>query len=310
MKFIYTIIIVLAFVFGGNPVFAQQIPVPTDTLPPFPKLYNAGFDVIITYEGAIIYGLVKEVGLTIVKYQRTDIPDGPIYTIPRSEVYAISYRNQVKEYLNSPVVPGVPNANTNPLTNNYNNYNNGYSRHPFLLTHGNVRIGLGFIRGYTKVDNANQYSTSGTFPPVIIAYDGLFTNVVRLGLQVAFGSHKFSQQQFDTYDSLQNNTSLKENIFSIMAYGKYSSPNAYANLRPYVIGGLGINSSNIHSSNEVHFLSDANQSLLVTSGNRSVGLGILARIGTDYYFNPKLGAFLDIGTGVALLQLGLVINVQ
>ena len=97
-----------------------------------------------------------------------------------------------------------------------------------------------------------------------------------------------------------------------MVYGKYSTPNSYANLRPYVIGGLGINSSNTHSSDEVRFVNDSStsQSLLVTSGSRSVGLGILARIGADYYFNPKLGAYADIGTGVALLQIGLVINVQ
>ena len=43
---------------------------------------------------------VKEVDDFIVKYKRTDIPDGPIYTIARREIYAISYRNQVKEFFN------------------------------------------------------------------------------------------------------------------------------------------------------------------------------------------------------------------
>jgi hypothetical protein len=36
----------------------------------------------------------------LVKYKRTDIPDGPLYQLLRSEVYAISYRNQLKEILN------------------------------------------------------------------------------------------------------------------------------------------------------------------------------------------------------------------
>jgi hypothetical protein len=35
----------------------------------------------------------------LVKYKRTDIPDGPLYQLLRSEVY-ISYRNQLKEILN------------------------------------------------------------------------------------------------------------------------------------------------------------------------------------------------------------------
>ena len=326
MKSFYVSLIILICVISfGTREYAQQTPPqPTDTLPPLPKTYNAGFDVIITYEGKIIYGLVKEVGPLLIKYQRTDIPDGPVYTIPKSEVYAISYRNQVKEYMNVPdgeVIPGSPNPNPNrnpnrnpnPNINGYNNnpyynglnnpYNNGYYKRPFVLTQGNVRIGVGFFRGYTKVDNANQYSSSVNFPPIVIAYDGLFRNQVRLGVQVGFGSHKFSKQDYNNYDSVQNNVSLKENIFSLMVYGKYSSTTSYANFRPYVIGGIGINSSNVHNETQVRFLNNASQTLLVTSGSRSVGLGILARIGTDYYLNQKLGVFADIGTGVALLQL-------
>ena len=60
---------------------------------------NAGFDVIVKVNGDIVYGLVKEVGPEYIRYQRTDIPDGPVYIIPRNEVYVISYRNQVKDYI-------------------------------------------------------------------------------------------------------------------------------------------------------------------------------------------------------------------
>ncbi len=42
-----------------------------------------------------------------ISYQRTDIPDGPIYTIPRNEVYVISYRNQVKDYINGRTVAPI-----------------------------------------------------------------------------------------------------------------------------------------------------------------------------------------------------------
>src|SRR5919206_611965 len=80
---------------------SRTLPSP-DSSKKSPVTYNAGFDVIIKKNGDIVYGLVKEVGLELIKYQRTDIPDGPIYTMPRSEVYAISYRNQVKDIL-SPV---------------------------------------------------------------------------------------------------------------------------------------------------------------------------------------------------------------
>ena len=64
-----------------------------------PMQLNAGFDVIVKLNGELVYGLVKEVGPYYISYQRTDIPDGPIYTIPINEVYVISYRNQVKDYI-------------------------------------------------------------------------------------------------------------------------------------------------------------------------------------------------------------------
>jgi hypothetical protein len=66
---------------------------------------SAQFDVIIKNNGDIIYGKVTEV--TLVKYKRTDIPDGPLYQLLRSEVYAISYRNQLKEILNIGFIPPV-----------------------------------------------------------------------------------------------------------------------------------------------------------------------------------------------------------
>ena len=83
--------------------------------PPQPVQYNAGFDVIIKTNGEIVYGLVKEVGRYLISYQRTDIPDGPIYTMLRTDVYAISYRNQVKEYFNPPSDNGYPLINESGL---------------------------------------------------------------------------------------------------------------------------------------------------------------------------------------------------
>lgn len=287
---------------------AAPVPsMPPAAMPPGTILYNAGFDVIITYDGNIIYGLVKEVGEFLIKYQRTDIPDGPIYTIPRNLVYAISYRNQVKELIN----PGPANPDQrgrNGISRNNNPYNRSYRR--LTLSDANVRIGLGFIRGYTKVDNADDLSSSATFPVVNIAYDMRYQNLVRLGLQLSFGSHKFSRQEFSSYDSTQTNSSIKENIFSIALYGKYTVTTSVARLRPYVLVGLAINTSHTHTEDEIKFYNNSDQSLLVSSGGRSVGLGLLARAGTDYFFNSKIGAFADVGSGTSLLQVGAVINIQ
>lgn len=279
-----------------------------DTVVKYKIIYNADFDVIIRRNGDIIYGLVKEVGLELIKYQRTDIPNGPIYTIPKFEVYAISYRNQVRDIINPVTDPALIRqpgygAYQTPDGRYYN------PRSSFLSRNGSVALGVGFIRGFTKVKNAGNYSSSGS-PVVNIAYDALYRGPVRLGAQLAFGSHKFSGQEYNTYDSTQSAVSIKENFFSLHAYARYSLLSRTSAFQPYALLGLGLNIANIRTDQEVNFLNRADKVLLVSSGARAVGVGILARIGTDYYLNDKFRVFGDVGAGPYILNIGVAAQVN
>jgi hypothetical protein len=281
-----------------------QTPTPQDTTRPTVPLYNAGFDVIIKKNGDIVYGLVLEVGLQLIKYQRTDIPNGPVYTMPRYEVYAISYRNQVKEILDDEAVVVPP-----PGYGRY--YDRPYDlRRPAFLKEGAVRLGLGFIRTYTRVSNAGDYSSSPTFPVVSIAYDANYRNQFRPGVQIAFGSRKFSGQEYSTYDSTQSVIDIKENIFTLHLYARYHFSKGTSAFQPYVLGGLGITTSNIHTDYNISFINNPGKVVQVKSGSRAVGLGVLARIGTDYYFNSRLAAFGDIGLGPSLLNFGVSAHID
>jgi len=158
---------------------AKAIPPP----PPSTQL-NAGFDVIIKNNGDIVYGLVKEVSPYYISYKRTDIPDGPVYTIPRAEVYAISYRNQMKEYMNP---TGVDSSAA--ILNNNKNYPYPYIDYKKnnLFKHGALRLGVGFLRSFSNVENVKDYSSSSSVPAITIAYETYFINQVYLGVQIGFG---------------------------------------------------------------------------------------------------------------------------
>ncbi|MBE7169121.1 MAG: outer membrane beta-barrel protein [Williamsia sp.] len=280
-----------------------------DTVVKYKIVYSADFDVIIKRNGDIIYGLVKEVGLELIKYQRTDIPNGPIYTIPRFEVYAISYRNQVRDILAPVVDPALIRP---PGYIDYNTPGGRYydRRGSFLSRNGSAQLGLGFIRGFSKVKNANDYSSSASFPVVTIAYDALYKGPVRLGMQLAFGSHKFSGQGYNDYDSTQSTVSIKENVFTIHVYAKYILLNTSSAFQPYALLGLGLNTANIRTNQEVNFVNRADKVLLINSGARAVGLGILARIGTEYNLNNRLRVFGDVGAGPAIINLGIAAGVK
>lgn len=275
--------------------------------PPPVNPVNAGFDVIIKYNGDIVYGLVKEVTPDYISYKRTDIPDGPLYTIFRSEVYAISYRNQVKEYMDAyngalPSDIGPDNRLSPYRKINYKNLD--------FLKDGTARIGLGFIRSFSKVDNVKNYSSSGSFPVISFAYDAQYRSNVHVGAMLGFGSHKFSDDKFSSYDSTNNNISLKENIFALYVYARYEILNNSSRLQPYVMAGLGITSSHVLSENKINFTNNNSQTLLVKSGARATGLGITARIGSVYYINNQLQAFLDAGVGLSVINIGLAFKVK
>jgi hypothetical protein len=173
-----------------------------------------------------------------------------------------------------------------------------------------VRFGLGFFRGFTRVKDADQYASSATLPTVHIAYETLLRSGLRVGAQTAFGRNRFSRQEFDTYDSLQFNKTLNENIFTLHVYGRYTIGDVMARLQPYVMGGVGLHSSFVRSTQQIQFVEQGASVLEVRSGSRSLGLGLLVRGGAEYYLNPQLRAFGDVGTGPALLQLGIALYLQ
>jgi hypothetical protein len=72
-------------------------------------------DLILRRNGDEISAKVQEVGITEIKYKKFDNPNGPIYTILKSDVFLIKYENGTKD-----VFPAENNEqqNKNQQTNN------------------------------------------------------------------------------------------------------------------------------------------------------------------------------------------------
>lgn len=274
--------------------------------PPQPIQYNAGFDVIIKYNGDLIYGLVKEVGPYYVLYKRTDIPDGPVYSIPKNEVYVISYRNQVKDYMNY-------NETSQYIDPDHQNLQSGRHisyKNDNLFKSGSVHFSLGFIKSFSKVENSKDYSSSGSFPVISFGYETVFNDNLNLGLELGFGSRNFSRDEFSSYDSTQNSISLKENIFALYVYGRYYLLNNSSRIQPYIKAGLGITSSHIRSETKINFTNDNSETIVVTSGARTVGLGVMAKVGAAYFISNQLQVNLDAGFGLSVINAGISFNIQ
>lgn len=257
----------------------------------------AKFDVIIKTNGEIIYGLVKEVSATEIKYQRTDIPDGPIYSILKKDVYAISYRNQLKEIIN-PVDstifkphPTQPQLSVHPAK-------------PILdFEHGELSIQSGFIRGFSKLSHPNQYQSSLGFPSIILGYDISFKKPWRLGLNLGYAQQNFTKDEFNTYDSTQINSHVKEKKMLANLYLKRRFGTGA--IQPFILGGVGLNSSLIQSTSEVSLSYQSARKVLVTSTGRSTGLALQIRGGLSYLVSSTSDLQLSMGSGLNIVQLGI-----
>jgi outer membrane protein W len=306
--------ILFAALLTSNVIYSQDPPPKQPMLPSQPA---ASFDVIIKKNGDIIYGLVKEVNEEYIKYQRTDIPNGPIYSVLKKDVYAISYRNQMREIVN-PVsqfpeteasaskmppmmrdtVYPVPPPPPAPLPEKER-------KTTWQIKNGNLLIGVGFIRGISQVENADNYSTSTTFPILSLAYEVKKDDNLRVGIQLATGTHKFTRQEYSAYDSAARDITLKEKVFTANVYGKYFLKGFSGSLHPYLLGGLGLQSSYVKSEYTLDFINNTNQTIIVKSGARSIGISALLRAGANYKLNDQLFAFADVGIGPAIIQIGI-----
>ena len=84
-----------------------------------------GQDIIIMKNGNDIQAVVQEVGIDEVKYKRFDNPNGPNYTLKKSDVFMIRYENGTKDVFNVVNTTPVESQREMQTTNNQqvNSYN-------------------------------------------------------------------------------------------------------------------------------------------------------------------------------------------
>jgi len=73
-------------------------------------------DIILLKTGDEIKATVSEIGIDVIKYKKFDNPEGPAYTLKKSEVFMIKYANGTKDVFNSPTETPVALSGTEAQT--------------------------------------------------------------------------------------------------------------------------------------------------------------------------------------------------
>lgn len=260
--------------------------------------HSAPYDVIIRQDGTIVTGKILEVNLFTIKYQRLDMPDGPLVEIPRNIVYAITYRNQLTEYL-MPVDSAVfykPEGQAQK--SGPKSWDERWYAH---LDSGRMNFGIGFIRAFSMINNVESLSNRGGSIGYNLGYSFPVRRNIEVGILAGLASFRYLENRVSEYDQFQIRRDIKENIFSLAAIGIYRL--GLGKIDPYVLGGLAFYSSRANSDGTIQFLDDL-RTVSVQNSAAGTSFGFLVRGGVSFHVNSKSGAYFDVGNGITLLQLG------
>lgn len=252
--------------------------------------------VIILKNGEIIFGTSTEITPDIIKYVRTDITDGTIYTIKRSEVYAIVHPDQTKE-----IITPLPGQSKDDLMR----AKSKKDTLKYYLTHGLVRAGVGFVQNHGSVSTSG-YNTSGP-PGFLVGYVARLNSSILLGIQVAFNNFEYTSSQFSDYDNTQIDRKIKDKIIAPGLYARYNLTTAF--IKPYITGGVSMNWYKLDTESHVLFL-DNNKGVDTGGSVHGTQFDLILRAGVDLSLSSKFGAYGDIGFGTNLIQLGVFFNLQ
>lgn len=186
-------------------------------------------DVIVKKDGTTILSKVLEVGQSVIKYKKHENPDGPTYTISKSELQAINYQNGAKDTFSEPV-----REENRYLPNNQNDGTQQYNDNALLMIdankhskkhiYWNIKAGLSF-------DTYNGSSEDLSFTPGYdVSFGAIFplkNNNFIFGIDASLFSYGTHIKKSD-----ENITNIAIGITPYFGYKYLVSENF--SLRPYI----------------------------------------------------------------------------
>ena len=144
-------------------------------------------DIIIMKNGSDIQAVVQEVGIDDVKYKKIDNPNGPNYTLKKSEIFMIRYENGSKDVFSETATntPIDKQQQTAVISTQYKlSYHNGVQQNGTKLTTEQVRIVMsGNNEALQQYNNGRSLKIAGQW----FAYPGAFLLGWDLGMRLAGG---------------------------------------------------------------------------------------------------------------------------
>ncbi|NJO00723.1 MAG: hypothetical protein HC880_02665 [Bacteroidia bacterium] len=171
-------------------------------------------DVIVMKDGELIRARVLEIGIDVIKYQRADQINGPIYSVFREQVASVSYGDNTYDYLeDSPYFRDRDDDDENKSWQSYFEQGNQFY------------IGLGFIENFSKIENieGDYTRTNSAVPSLVLGYQVPIVNQLQVGVQLGFGRYNYEGGEFRSFDQALLESEVDERITTLTAYARYTA---------------------------------------------------------------------------------------
>jgi hypothetical protein len=266
------------------------------------KIFMISPDVIVKTNGNMIQCKIVEVNDSIILYKSDPKDTARKYlAFRRDEVYAIAYGNGLPMVI-TPELMGkkadiFPKAGCE-----------GWDKFKQNLGAGSINVGVGFINFYSPIKHANSFTDEQTMPSVFAGYTFRITGKLKAGAHLGFGGNKLSKSGVSEYDQLAVSNEIEEHFFNLGLFCRYDIIDGF--IKPYIKGGFDFIGVNMTTTSTVESLDGKMASLNTVVHQRSIKPGLILRAGLDLYFGKKFGIYGDVGTGLSLVQVGVLFNLE
>jgi hypothetical protein len=259
-------------------------------------------DVIVKTNGNLFQCKITEVNDSLVKY-KLSLKDtsGTLLKIPRSEVYAIAYGDGLAMVI-TPELMGKP-AGIYPQ-----NECEALETFKKNLGSGSINVGIGFVNFFSPIKNVSSYEDNQTMPSVFAGYTFRIKGKLKGGVHLGIGGNELSKSGTSEYDQIKISNTIDERFINLGIFCRYDILDGF--IKPFVKGGIDLIGVKMTTTSETESLDGQSASLKTIVHQNGIKPGLILRAGLDLYFGNKFGIYGDAGTGLSLVQVGLLFNLE
>ncbi len=266
------------------------------------RIFMISPDVIIKTNGNMLQCKIIEVNDSLILY-KSDPKDTSrtALNLNRDEVYAIAYGNGISTIINPELMGKKADIYPEAECAGWKNFKH-------QLGTGSINAGIGFVNFYSPVKNTNSYEDEQLMPSVFAGYTFRIKGKLKAGAHLGFGGNKLSRYGVSEYDQLAVTNEIEEHFYNLGLFCRYDILDGP--IKPFVKGGIDFFGVNMTTTSKAESLDGKMASLNTVVHQRSIKPGLILRVGLDLYFGTKFGIYGDAGTGMSLVQVGFVFNLE